>query len=261
MKVYRVTTAAQVAHSYPCTIAGVHFWSDGLPLSRAWFIRNLGRHIEGLHAVDDEGTVVGHLYWSPSAQALVPYRLEEGAAWIYCEWVREEHRGRGYSRLLFDSLVDYLRAEECKGILVEGTGIDGFMHSSHFQKRGFNFLREGTVGQIMYLPLQQETVQVEPLPEQIPTTHTAPVEVLVVGSYFCPLAASTVLALRRIAQEMSGQVVLKEFPSGPEALERYGVADGIFVNGRPCFFEPTTEQGIREEIREEVERRGDKTAG
>jgi hypothetical protein len=85
----------------------------------------------------------------------------------------------------------------------------------------------------MYLPLGQETVQVEPLSPHIPTERTAPVEVLVIGSLFCPVGSTAVLYLRRVAREFAGQTVLKEVPASREALERYGAADGIFVNGQP----------------------------
>lgn len=55
-------------------------------------------------------------------------------------------------------------------------------------------------------------------------------EVLIVGSLFCPVGAATVLCLRRAAAEFGDRVVIKEVPTGPEALPRYGVADGIFIN-------------------------------
>ncbi|MGB9723645.1 MAG: hypothetical protein ACP5OO_11105 [Chloroflexia bacterium] len=144
-----------------------------------------------------------------------------------------------------------MRAAGCKGILVDGTEIEGYMHRRHFEKRGFRPLGEGLP---LYLPLHQETVRVEPLVPRIPAERTAPVDVLIIGSRFCPVGAATVLYLRRAAEEYPGQVVLREVPAGREALERYGVADGIFINGRTCFFAPTSEAQVRETIRREIER-------
>jgi len=250
MRVYRVAGPHEVEQTYPCATEGGHFWAEGLPLSRAWFAENLGRHVEGLHAVDEAGRVVGHIYWAPSERALVPYRLEEGAAFLYCEWVQRSFRGRGCMRLLFESFVEGLRATGCKGILVDGTAIEGYMHRRHFEKRGFRPLGEGLP---MYLPLSQEKVRVEPLTPRIPTERTAPLDVLIIGSRFCPVGAATVLYLRRAAQEYPGQMVLREVPAGRESLEAYGVADGIFLNGRTCFFAPTPEAQVRETIRREIE--------
>ena len=249
MKVYRVEGPAEVKQAYPCATEGGHFWEEGLPLSREWFAENLGRYVEGWHAADEAGRVVGHLYWAPSERALVPYRLEEGAAFLYCEWVQRGFQGRGTMRLLFDAFVEELRAAGCKGILVDGTEIEGYMHRRHFEKRGFRPLGEGLP---MYLPLNQETVWVELLTPRIPTERTVPVDVLIIGSRFCPVGATTVLYLRRAAEDFPGQVVLREVPAGREALEQYGVADGIFLNGRTCFFAPTPEAQVREAIRREI---------
>ena len=104
----------------------------------------------------------------------------------------------------------------------------------------------------MYLPLSQAEVEVEPLAENIPVEGRAPVEVLVIGSLFCPVAATTVLYLRKVAVEFGDRVSMVEVPAGPEALARYGVADGIFINGKPAFFGPATEEQVRTKIREEL---------
>jgi hypothetical protein len=79
-----------------------------------------------------------------------------------------------------------------------------------------------------------------------------PVEVLVIGSLFCPVGATAVLYLRKVAAEFGDRVALKEVPAEPEALSRYGVADGIFINGEPKFFGPVTEAQVRAVIVEEL---------
>jgi len=104
----------------------------------------------------------------------------------------------------------------------------------------------------MYLPLSQAEVEVEPLAENIPVEGRAPVEALMIGSLFCPVAAATVLYLRKVAAEFGDRVSMVELPAGPEALARYGVADGIFVNGKPAFFGPVTEDQVRATIMKEL---------
>ncbi len=246
MRVYRLTDKEEAAQAYPCaTESPPPFWAEGLPLSRAWFADSLGRYVEGFHLEDDAGQVIGHIYWAPSERALVPYRIEDRVAVIYCEWVQRPHQGRGGMRMLFDAFVEYLRSEGYKGILVDGTEIEGYMHHRHFAKRGFRVIREEGPGKLMYLPLGQETVRVEPLTPRIAREGAAPAEVLIIGSHFCPVGASAVLALRRVAGELGGKVALKEVPASMETLARYGVADGIFVNGEPRFFGPVTEEQVR----------------
>jgi len=254
VRVFRLTSPQEAQAAYPCaTESPQPFWADGLALSRAWFAENLGEHVEGFH-LEEDGKVIGHIYWASSEQALVPYRIEPGAAWLYCEWVQRPYQGQGYMRKLFSAFIEHLRSEGYKGVLVGATDYEGYMHRSHFAKRGFQPI-EGSGG-LMYLPLTQASVRVEPLRTKVEREGRAPVEVLVIGSLFCPVGAAAVLYLRKVAAEFGDRVALKEVPAGPEALARYGVADGIFINGEPKFFGPATEAQVRAVIVEEVRRAG-----
>jgi len=252
MRVYRVESAAEAAQAYPC-ITEDSRWAAGLPLSREWFAQNLGEHVWAWHAEED-GKVVGHIYWAPAERDLVPYRVEDGAAFLYCEWVQGPYQGRGIMRALFSAFVEGLRAEGYKGIVVDVTEYPNYMHYSHFAKRGFRVLREGEGWKLMYLPLFQATVEVEPLEVHIPRFGTAPVEIVILGSRFCPVGAWTVLEVRKVASEFPGEVELREIPASSENLARYGRADGIFINGKEPFIGPTSEEAIRTAIREALER-------
>jgi len=59
------------------------------------------------------------------------------------------------------------------------------------------------------------------------------------------VGAATVLYLRKVAAELGDKVASVEVTAGPEALARYGVADGIYLNGKPFFFGPVTEDQVR----------------
>ena len=253
MRVRRLTEPADAKTAYPCTTPFL-FWSDALPLSRAWFAENLGHHVEGLHVEDDTGEVVGHLYWAPSERALTPFRIEERVAYIYCEWVARPRRGKGCMHLLFEAFGDGLREDGYKGALVLGTDIEDSMHASHFLARGFRTLRKAPGGTLLYLPVTQKRVRVEVLQPRIPPPEGSPVEILVIGSRLCPVAASVVLSVRKAARKLTGKVTVTELPDGKEALARYGVADGVFVNGRPAFLGPATFDQVREAIEREIAR-------
>jgi GNAT superfamily N-acetyltransferase len=257
MRVFKVTNPQQVRAAYPCATESPRpFWADGLELSRRWFTENLGKHVEGFH-LEEDGKVIGHIYWAASERALVPYRTEPRAAWLYCEWVQRPYQGRGYMRKLFSAFIEHLRSEGYKGVLVGATDYEGYMHHSHFAKRGFQMIQEGNGGKLMFLPLTQEKVEMEPLSSRVEREGRMPVEVLVIGSLFCPVGATAVLYLRKVAAEFGDRVALKEVPAGPEALSRYGVADGIFINGEPKFFGPATEARVRAVIEEELRRVGE----
>ncbi len=252
MKVCRVTCQGGSENAYPCaTETPQSFWADGLPLSRDWFATNLGDHVEAFHLHDGQGEVVGHIYWAPSNRALVPYDIEDGVAYVYCEWVQRLYRGDGGMHMLFEEFVDYLHRRGFKGILVGATTIEGYMHERHFLKRGFKILQEIGDGKLLYYPIKKERVWVEPLQPHVAREGTAPVEVLVIGSHFCPVTASAVLSLRRVAAELDSLVHLREMSADRNTIEHYGVADGIYINGKPAFFGPVDEATVRETIRKE----------
>ena len=256
MRIFSLADPRDAAGAYPCaTEVPRPFWADGLELSRSWFAENLGCCVEGVH-VEEEGRVIGHIYWAPSERALVPYRIEPGVAWLYCEWIQRPYQERGYMRKLFAAFIEHLKGEGYKGVLVGATDYEGYMHHSHFAKRGFRVILEGEGRKVMYLPLAQTSVEVEPLSPNIPVEGRAPVEVLVIGSLFCPVAAAAVLYLRKVAAEFGDNVQVREVPAGPEALARYGTADGIFINGQERFFGPVTEGQVRAAIEEALQEAG-----
>ncbi len=252
MKVQRVQTWEDIQRAYPCATASpVPFWADGLPLCREWFAENLGKHIEGFH-LEEEGNVIGHIYWASSAYALVPYEIEDGVAYVYCDWVQHQHRGKGGMHLLFQEFVRFLYSQGYKGILVDTTEFEGYMHHQHFLKRGFQVLRESDGSKLLYYPLVQPTVAIKPVVARVAGGGGTAVEVLIIGSRFCPVGASAVLAIRKVAQELGPRVVVKEIPASREAIAQYGVADGIFINGKTKFFGPVQESQVRQAIVEEL---------
>ena len=147
--------------------------------------------------------------------------------------------------------MDYLHLRGFKGILVDATTIEGYMHQRHFLKRGFKTLMGIGDGRLLYYPISQESVWVEPLKPLVTREGTAPVDILVIGSHFCPVAASAVLSLRKVAAELDGLVQLREVDADRSIIEHYGVADGIYINGKPAFFGPVNEATVRETIRKE----------
>lgn len=249
MNVRRVLTPQDVSATYPCAMeTPPPFWANGLPLSRAWFAAHLGKGVEGFHLEDKTGVVFGHIYWVPAEKALVPYRIEEGVAFEYCEWIQRAWQGKGGMQLLFRAFVDYLQAEHYKGILVDGTEYEGYMHYRHFLKRGFRILRESDGGKLMYYPLSQENVKVEPIPVQLPPEGQK--GICIFGSLFCPVGASAVMAVRNAVSELGDKVRLQEISASREVIERYGIADGIYINGRPVFFGPVKEDQVKETIKQ-----------
>jgi GNAT superfamily N-acetyltransferase len=229
-------------------------WPEALCLCRGWIGQNLGRYAEGYHAQmpDSSGHVIGHLYYAPSDRALFPYEVEPGAAVMYCEWVQRRYQGHGVGRRLFDALVADLRAQNCHGILIEGTDLEGQMDHRHYLARGFQVVHESGRRKLLYFPLSRPAVQVRPLQPSIAPRRGSPVEILILSGYLCPLDVSTQMLLLEVAHEFGDQVVLRQELLTPETLRRYGVANGVFINGRQKLVGAATEEAIRQAIAEEI---------
>jgi hypothetical protein len=155
-----------------------------------------------------------------------------------------------YSKLLRD-----LRARNCKGIFVEATGEVEYMHRRHFERRGFHTVLEWARGSLMYLGISAAQVQAQAIPLRLPRLSDAPAEVVVVGSLFCPVSASTLLALREVAASFGDRVRLFEFDASRNAVESWGIGHGMFINGKECFIGPVSHETIVKTLEDAVNRR------
>jgi len=250
--VNRLRSVEEAQQAYCCMTEVPTPWPEALCLCRDWTAQNLGRYVEGYHLQEAGGTVIGHLYYAPSDWALIPYEIESGVAVIYCEWVQRRYQGQGFGRRLFKAFVADMQEEEYKGILVEGTNLEGQTHYSHYQTRGFQIIHERDHRKVLYLPLSQSHVEVRPLRPQIRPRRGLPVEILILHGYMCPFDASTQVLLLDVVREFGDQVVVRQEWLTPETLQRYGVAKGIFINGRQKLAGATTEEAIRQAIMEEL---------
>ncbi len=227
-------------------------WPEALQGCRDWFRQNLGEHVEGYHLQSPDGPVMGHLYYAPSEQALVPYEIEPGAAVIYCEWVQRRRQKQGLGRRLFETFVADMRQAGVKGVLVESSEQEERMAARHYLARGFQAIHQTEKGQLLYLPLGQAQVQVRPLRPSLRPRQGAPIEIVVVCGYLCPFELSTQLLVLEVAREFGDQVRLRQEPPTPESIRRYGVSCGIFINGQQKLSGGASEQAVRQAILEEL---------
>ncbi|NQU11229.1 GNAT family N-acetyltransferase [bacterium] len=245
-------TAADAQRAYCCLTDVPTPWPEALGMCRNWITENLGRRVEGYHLELPGGMVIGHLYYAVSEQALVPYAIEPGVAVLYCEWVQREHQQHGLGRLLFDRFVADLRAQGCKGILVEATDLEGRMHCRHYLARGFEVVQESGHQKLLYLALHQDRVAVRPLESPVQPRSGRPVEILILNGCPCPFEMSTHLLVREVAGEFGDQVVVRQEWVTPAAAPNRTAATGIFINGRRKLGGAATEDAVRQAIREEL---------
>jgi N-acetylglutamate synthase-like GNAT family acetyltransferase len=248
----RLQSAEDVQLAYCCMAEVPTPWPQALCLCREWFARNIGEHVEGYHLQLISGEVIGHLYYAPSERALFPYEVEPGVGILHCEWVQQRHQERGLGKRLFATFIDDMRQSGTKGILVEGTDIEGQMHFQHYLARGFEVVYESGDRKLLFLPITQRQVGIRPLEPRIRPRRRIPVEILILSGYMCPYEVSTQVLLREVAKEFGDQVIVQEVWLTPQTRQEYGVGKGIFINGRQKLGGAETEEAIRRAILEEL---------
>ena len=251
MKVKKVTLA-DLKSTYCCMNElppGVG-WAEGLPESREWFGRNLDKHVEGYHLLDD-GKVVGHIYYGVSEKAVVPYQTESDIAIIYCTEMLRSYARKGHGKTMFDYVKDDLKKQGFKGILVDATGLKEYMFYEHFQKQGFRLIKEHPPWKLMYFPLSKESVKVKLIELNYKPSKDR-VEVTLLRNFTCPVGAYMYHRMRRIAEGFGDRVKIVELDVTPEVVHRYGITDPL-INGKVKVFGPASEDDVKKAIQEEID--------
>lgn len=250
----RLRRSEDAQHAFCCMAEVPTPWPEALELCRGWVGQNLERYVEGYHLHAPDGAVVGQLYYAPSERALIPYELEPGLAVMYCEWIQRSYQGQGLGRRLFAAFEADMREDGCKGILVEATDQEELLHYRHYVVRGFQVIHEANHRKLLYLPLHQAIVHARPLASTIRPQQGLPLEILILNGYMCPFEVSSQVILLEVAREFGDQVIVRQEWLTPSTLRTYGVASGVFINGRQKFIGATTEEAIRQAIAEELSR-------
>jgi GNAT superfamily N-acetyltransferase len=253
VQVWRLVDEKDAQSAYCCMGGNSTPWEPSLCVCRDWIAENLGKYVEGYHLGLKEGEIIGHLYFAPSRQALIPYILEPGATVVYCEWVRHEHQGKGLGKRLFDTFLGEMKADNSKGIVVVTSDAEGEPQAQTYIDRGFQVIHRGGTEQLLYLPLTQTSIEFQSLEQQLKPKRKSPVEIHVINGYMCPHEVATQLVLQEVVMEFGDKVILKEINLAPETLSEYGAARGIFINGRRKLGGGEIEEAVRQAIAEELQ--------
>jgi N-acetylglutamate synthase-like GNAT family acetyltransferase len=225
-------------------------WAEALPESREWFKTNLGRHVEGYHLLDND-KVVGHIYYETSERALVPYEIEPNIACVYCTEMLHDYMHKGHGKMMFDYAKEDLKKQGFKGIIVDATDFEEYMHYKHFLKQGFKLIKEHGPFKLMYFPLLKESVSVEPLELNYQPSRDR-VEVTLFNNFFCPVGAYMYHLIKKVAQSFGDKVKIVEIEATLETVRRYGTTDPL-INGKIKILGPASEEDVRKAIQEEID--------
>jgi N-acetylglutamate synthase-like GNAT family acetyltransferase len=224
-------------------------WAEHLPESRKWFKENLGKHVEGYHILDDS-KVVGHIYYASSENALVPFETEPKVAFIYCTEMLRDYMRKGYGKMMFDYAKTDLKKQGFKGILVDATDFQEYMHHSHFTKQGFKVIKEHGPFKLMYFPLSKEKVDVKVL-ELSYTPSKGKVEVTLFKNFFCPVSGYMHHLIKKVARSFGDKVKIVEIEPTLETVRKHGTDP--LINGKLKLVGPASEQDVKKAIQEEID--------
>jgi len=227
-----------------------HCWSEAVPEAREWFRKNLGKHVEGYHLLDD-GRVVGHVYYESSENAILPFEVEPKVAFIYCTEMMRNYMHKGYGKMLFDYMKNDLKKQGFKGILVDATDFQEYMHHNHFTKQGFKTIREHGPFKLMYFPLNQGSLEVKPVELNYKPSKDK-VEVTLFKMFFCPVAVYMYHMIKNVAQSFGDKVKIVEIEPAIETVKKYGTSDPL-IKGKLKLIGPASEQEVRKAIQEEID--------
>jgi hypothetical protein len=212
----------------------------------------LGKHVEGYHLVDESSDrVVGHVYYVSSEKMLLPFEVEPKVAFIYCTEMLKPYMRKGYGRMMLDYVKADLKKQGYKGILVDATGFESYMHNEHFSKQGFKTILEHGPFKLMYFPLNQATVKAKPVELNYEPSKDK-VEVTLFKIFFCPVGAYMHHTIKRIAQSFGDQVKIVEIEPTQETIKRIGTTDPL-INGKLKLLGPASEEDIKKAIQEEID--------
>ena len=158
---------------------------------------------------------------------------------------------KGYGKMMFDYMKNNLKKQGFKGILVDATDFQEYMHHSHFAKQGFKVIKEHKPFKLMYFPLSKEKLKVK-LIELNYKPSKGRVEVTLFKSFFCPVSICMYHLVKTVAQSFGNKVKLVEIEPSLEIVRKYGVSSDSLINGKPKLLGPVSEEDVRKAIQEEI---------
>jgi len=224
-------------------------WAEALPESREWFKANIGKLVEGYHLLDGD-KVVGHIYYTTSENALLPYEMEPRVACVYCTEMLRDYIHKGYGKMMFDYVKNDLKKQGFKGIVIPATDFKEYMHYELFLKQGFKIVKEHPPYKVMYFPLTKESIAAKVLDLNY-TPSKDKVEVTLFNNFFCPVGVYMYHLIRKVAQSFGDKVEIVEIEATVENVRRYGTAEPL-INGKTKLIGPASEEDVRKAIQEEI---------
>jgi N-acetylglutamate synthase-like GNAT family acetyltransferase len=189
-------------------------------------------------ALHDSGQVGGMIQYLP-----VEHSTVEGKDlyMIQCIWVhghkkgRGNFQGKGMGKALLHSAEEDVRARGAKGIAAWGLSLPFWMKASWFKKQGYTKADKDGMAVLMWKQFSPEAqaprwIKEKKRPALIPGK-------VVVSSYvtgWCMVQNLAYERAKRASSMFPDKVVFQEIDTSVRAnLNEWGIADGLYIDGKP----------------------------
>lgn len=209
------------------------------PTRRKWFDRAQAQGLRAKIALDDKGLEGGMIQYGPIEHT----HLEgEGLYFIYCIHVHGHKQGRGnfqghgMGTALLAAAEEDAKKLGAKGMAAWGVWLPFWMKASWFKKHGYIKADRQGIACLLYKPFVDEARPPRWLPKVKPPLEAiaGKVNVTAFVSGWCLAQNLVYERAKRAAAEFGDQIVFREIDTSTRcAVAKWGMADGVLVDGKP----------------------------
>ncbi len=236
MKVIDLTPEHEVTY-FEC----LEEWSDEIKEAgdhkSCWYRKYVDRGLRVKLALDDDGKVGGMIQYLPIEESFV-----EGTDlfFILCIWVHGHKKGRGdfqkkgMGKALLKAAEEDAKERGAKGIAAWGVWLPFWMKASWFKKQGYKKADRDGMALLVWKKFTDNT---QP-PRWVKQKKRVPsgsdkVAVTAFKNGWCSAQNMIYERARRASTEFGDEVVFQTIDtSDPGSFSEWGIADGIFINGK-----------------------------
>ena len=146
------------------------------------------------------------------------------------------------------------RARGAKGMAAWGLSLPFWMKAAWFKKHGYRNADREFISALVWKPFVEDAVAPHWVRQRKPVASVpGKVSVTAFKNGWCPAQNITFERAKRAAQEFEDQVVFQEIDTtNPQTFEEWGIADGVFIDGKLVNWGPPLSY---EKLRKLIEKR------
>lgn len=222
-------------------------WSDetkeGGDHKACWYRNYKEKGLRVKLALDEKERAIGMIQYLPVEESFV---AGTGLYFILCIWVHGHKeglgdcQGEGAGTALLEAAEDDVRELGAKGVAAWGLWLPFWMKASWFKKHGYKKAERDSIKLLVWKPFSSDAMP----PHWIHQKRAIPanpdkVTVTAFINGWCPAQNMVFERAKRASAEFGDRVVFECIDtSNREVFLEWGIADGIFIDGKQISFGP-----------------------